>query len=261
MTGLMLWHLWQRELCTCIMAIKKILVLLLAEVSLAASGQTGAFGYFIAGGNFPAGNKMQEGLRANTLLGNNFSFKPGLVCGGRGFGVFDRYLLGATVWTGFAKGNTDTAQAMLANNAGFINAGYLLLKKEKTNVYFFSGIGGTISTLEITNMGNSSLNFPGDDRPIPAGEERIVSIASYGFEAGIGITQMVIPGEDNTSKGGVMLGLVAGTYYFPARGKALNIQAANFGPISGVYIGLTIGGGIQMKNNGRLFHQLAAQHP
>lgn len=227
---------------------KLITLCAMVVVAHAANAQKGegGFGYFSAGIGGHIGNDVETRLQSAALFGNTFNLPAtGLNFGGKGFGIFSRFIIGGGGYGTSVSASTANGEAELSSGAGFFNFGYLFVKKKKTLFYGFGGIGGGGSTLSIKNTGAVTLAFAANQQ-IPTGETRKISSGGFGFEAGIGVQQLVISKGDDGERGGFMIGLVAGINYFPSqdwRFEANDTKVSNMGNLSSFYVGITIGGG------------------
>lgn len=220
--------------------------LIIAANTINAQTNQGGFGYFSAGIGGQLSNNVEKRLQGPAVFGADFNLPAvGQHFGGRGFGIFNRFILGGGGYGTSVSGSSSNGEAKLSTGAGFFNFGYLFVKKEKTLFYGFGGIGGGGSTLEVKNTGAGTLDFA-PNQQVPTGEMRKISAGGFGFEAGIGIQQMVISKSNNEGRGGFMIGLVAGVNYFPAqdwRFKANDTKVNGLGSLSSFYVGITIGSG------------------
>lgn len=223
-----------------------ICVLTVLAHTAVAQKYEGGFGYFNAG----VGRHLQKGietrLQSPTLFGNSFNFSPvGRTMGGKGFGIYNRFLIGGGGYGTTILDNATNAEVKLSIGGGFFNFGYLFLKKERTFMYGFGGIGGGGSTLEIKNTSFATLDFS-DNQQIPIGEKRKIRAGGFGLEAGIGVQQLIKGKGDDAGRSCFMLGLVAGINYFPSqdwRFEANDTKVSGMGNLSSFYVGITIGGG------------------
>ncbi len=206
----------------------------------------GGFGYFNAGIGGPLSKAIETRLQGPTLFGNTFNFSSiGRTMGGKGFSIFNNFLIGGGGYGTTVLGNSSNSEVKLSIGGGFFNFGYLFVKKERTFMYGFGGIGGGGSTLEIKNTSFATIDFDANQQ-IPLGEKRKIKAGGFGFEAGIGVQQLITGKGDNSSRSCFMLGLVAGINYFPSqdwRFEANDTKVSNMGNLSSFYVGITIGGG------------------
>jgi hypothetical protein len=223
-----------------------ICVLTVLAHTVLAQKYEGGFGYFNAGIGGHLNKSIETRLQGTTLFGNTFNFSSiGRTMGGKGFSIFSNFLIGGGGYGTTVLGNTSNGEVKLSTGGGFFNFGYLFVKKERTFMYGFGGIGGGGSTLEIKNTGTVTLDF-GTNQQIPTGEKRKIKAGGFGFEAGIGVQQLIKGKGDNTSRSCFMLGLVAGINYFPAqdwRFETNDTKVSGMGNLSSFYVGITIGGG------------------
>lgn len=207
---------------------------------------SGGFGYFVAGVSGTANTKIQTRLQSATLLGNGFSFNtPGLHFGGRGYGVFGKFLMGGGGYGSSFSGTTNAGEAKLSVGGGFFNVGYFIVQKPTTYLYAFGGFGGGGGSLKVINNSQLTMSFD-QNQNVPSGENRKISQGGFGFELGVGFNKMVIGSISESGGSGFMVGLIAGINFFPSDDwefEATKTNVTNMGNMSSFYIGLTIGGG------------------
>lgn len=206
----------------------------------------GGFGYFRGGVGMPLGNQVQNRLKEANMFGNQFKLStPGVHLGGQGFGIINRFIIGGGGYSTTITGSNDLGETTYSIGAGFFNFGYLLIKKESTNLFAFAGIGGGGGNLKIKNTGSLTMALA-TNQQIPVNENRKINSGGFGFEFGVGYNRVLINKTEQNIKGGFMLGLVAGINYFPTQEwkfEANETKVSNMGNLSSVYIGITIGGG------------------
>lgn len=215
--------------------------------SLSAQDRRGGMGFFEAGVDIPFSSKVETRLQNVGLLGANFLFdSPGLHFGGRGFGMFNRFMIGGGGYATTMSGTNNAGEATLSVGAGFFNFGYKFVDRERTLAYVFGGVGGGGGNLRVKNTGGVTMAFAANQQ-IPSGENRLVNGGGFGFEAGLGINQLIIRNDDEEGGyGGFMLGLIAGINYFPSgtwKFEANETNVTGLGNLSSFYVGITIGGG------------------
>lgn len=228
--------------------LKQLLLIAIAMCSFftgkAQTNYTGGMGYFMVGMGFANNSKTQDKLKSTDLLGSSFSFNPvGTIFGGKGFGIYNRFLIGGGGYAVNIGGESNSGSAKYTMAGGGFNVGYAITQNDNNIFYAFAGFGGGGGTLHITNNSIDTMRFAANQQ-ILSGENKTISGGGSSFEFGVGLNQFVIK-HQNTS-GGFMVGLIAGINYIPGRSwefESNKTAVAGLGGRTSFYFGITIGGG------------------
>ncbi len=205
--------------------------------------ESGGMGYSMYGWStldIEALNSRLERKGYSSMSDNFFSVGGGghgiidnkVILGGEGHG-----LLGEEVTSGNYKNSVTVGY-------GFFNVGYIVYSKKQLRLYPLVGLGGGGMNLKIREK-PSSLSF--DD--VLDDPERRVELSTYGFllNFAVGMDYLLILGEDEKGKGGLVFGLRAGYTLSPLkrawRMDELEISGAPDMGITGPFIRLMFGGG------------------
>lgn len=224
-----------------------LFLLLLCVLFLGLNAQQsnrGGFGYLTLGAGSIQTASAQNKLQGSNVLGNDFSFNnAGLLIGGKGFGLFNRVLIGGGGYGVRVMGTSKNGQAEYIMAGGGLNVGYVLKHKTRSMFYSYLGIGGTGGTIVVKNNGTTPMRFSANQE-IPANENRTLSGGGIGFEFGVGFLKTIA--KDENSTGGFMLGVIGGVNYLPTERWEFvsnGTTISGLGNRSSIYLGITIGAG------------------
>jgi hypothetical protein len=226
-----------------------ILFVLTSLLQANAQNLRGGFGHGYFGAAVNISPDIQKDLSSVTLLGNDLHFnRAGIIGGGGGYGVFgNRILLGGSGLGYRVADATSRGQATLSMGGGFINLGYVVIRRDNMMTFPYIGIGGKGMSLRVKNDTDESFNI--GNRIVAPGDDLKLNSGGISFEAGYSMQLYTFSLSEKGSSGGLLVGLQAGTYVFagledwhiessddmvPSFSKAYS-----FAP----YIRLTIGGG------------------
>jgi hypothetical protein len=185
-------------------------------------------------------NSKLESKGYSTMSDNFFSagggghriFSSGLIIGGEGHAV-----LGDEVTSGNNKHSVNVGY-------GFLNLGYIVYSVQELRFYPLLGLGVGGMTFTIKED-VTSLTL--DDILDNPGRKAEISTGGFLINLAFGIDYLLKFAEDETGKGGMLLGLRAGYTISPVKGDwnmdDLEISGAPKIGITGPFIRLMIGGG------------------
>ncbi len=177
----------------------------------------------------------------DVLGPDGFPGNRALMLGGGGRAFFDRVMIGASAFgLFFEDANTDLGTAKQSGYGGGLTFGYSWHKGNRL-FYPYVGLGGGELSIEIVNKSDRVMNY--GDFPIPVGESRTISDGYIYTELGLG-WQWFLPEMD----GGGVVGFEVGALASVAGGEwsgpnSEQIEGAEKGGYSGLYVRFTVGGG------------------
>lgn len=171
------------------------------------------------------------------------------VYGGLGYGIVrGRIIIGGEGVAFTQDVSSDTMQASFQGGYGFFDVGYVVYAKGGLNVFPLLGIGG--SALDLWIVGKDETPSFGRllDEP-----KREVNVSTVGLlvDLGIGVDYLLVLGEDQKGKGGLLLGFRAGYRLSPMQADwTMRDRDVLHGPdvrLTGPHVCLLIGGGGMTK--------------
>jgi hypothetical protein len=200
-------------------------------------------GYMLIGGV----SLDMDGL--NTSLGaRGFGELEGemLSIGGGGHVLFGRWILGAE---GFgllpreAENAAGSWRARVSGGGGVVNAGYAVVRTERTSIYPMLGLGGGALTLELNEIGTPTFDDVLDDPRRGSTLNRVLMIV----QPAVGIDHFIPAGEVDGMLAGAVVGVRVGYTFSPFTSDWYLDTARLAGSpdqgMEGAFIRVVIGGG------------------
>lgn len=188
------------------------------------------------------------------LTGRGYTSFPEtrLTIGGGGHGIRGRWLLGGEGQALIGK-SQDTARAgqnyetVLNGGYGFLNIGYMAVKRGHLHAYPFAGIGGAGAQLQIRE--SSAPTF--DDVLRDPGRSASMTAGGLVLQFGVAVDQLFVLQSHESGaqshQSGLVFGLRVGYVFMPAQSAwRLNSTRVAAGPdvgLGGPYVRFVVGGG------------------
>ena len=217
---------------------------------LNAQNIRGGFGFGYFGPALNRSQNLQYDLRRSASLGRNLKVnRLEILGGGGGYGLFSNgVLLGGSGMGYTVTDATERGQLNLAMGGGFVNVGYILMKRQNIISFAYIGVGGYETKLRVKNTTEGEPILVGDQQ-IRIGEYLHLHNQGMSFEVGYAFQLLAFSLPEHGSEGGLIVGLQAGTYIFLGTEDWHNESTNDFllsfsDPFTlAPYIRLTIGGG------------------
>jgi hypothetical protein len=229
------------------------LSVLLVSCDLAAQPfDNGGMGHFMAGPGWIFSAKIDDYLSRPEVLGPSYDpSHMGMMMGGEGFGISNRFLIGGGGYgIGVFTIASDSAEITEYQGGGYFKAGYIFWNMPATFATANVGIGFAGHSYEIYNRRSVNGIFFNQEFPIMKGQQRTYSYGSMMLDLSAGI-KTVLDKPEGGKVGGVMFGLDAGLicdlaisdWYCYESGDENIYGAPKPGITTIPYFRLTIGGG------------------
>lgn len=227
-------------------------LLVISGSLMAQSFDKGGMGHFMAGPGWILSAKVDDYLSRPEVLGS--SYQPvhlGMMMGGEGFGITNRFLVGGGGYgLGIFTVNTDEAAVTEFQGGGYFKTGYIFWTKPTTFMSANVGVGFAGHSYEIRNLRDVDGIYFNQEFPIMPGYQRTYTYGSMLVDLGCAV-KTVLAKPEGGKLGGVILGLDAGCIFDQATSDWYSDENSDeyvYGaPKPGMttipYIRVTIGGG------------------
>ncbi|MGC1240888.1 MAG: hypothetical protein WA874_04825 [Chryseosolibacter sp.] len=227
-----------------------VVQILVSVCLLQGQNVRGGFGHGYFGPVLNVFQNLQNDLRTPSSLGKKLeTTRLETLGGGGGYGLFSNgVLLGGSGMGYTVTDATERGQVNLAMGAAYLNVGYLVTKKRNVLGFPYIGVGGYEMKLRVKNSAEGE-SFAVGDQDVPFDEYLYLHNQGMTFEAGYSLQILTFSLPDNGSKGGLIVGLQAGTYLFVStedwHNESTDDVLLSFSDPFGFapYVRLTIGGG------------------
>jgi hypothetical protein len=222
----------------------------LATAQIAPRITSGGFGHFTGGPAYTDVSFLNTLIGPGTPENGSYSVEnPGLMFGGEGFGLRNRWFFGGG---GFAlymrSAQAAGASVNFGMGGGYFKTGYLILERSRSFAYCFGSIGGGDMALTIKNRDAKDFIVNDQTRVSPLSTNKFKMGAVF-FDAGVGAKFLVTPvAKDATSCGGLLLGIDLGCKIgspvgnWQLKNKSVYLSALPTQVMP--YVRLTLGGGL-----------------
>ena len=214
-----------------------------AQESEPAVRESGGMGYSIFGKGRINIDDLNTKLKSKGYAGLSDDF---FCVGGGGHSIInDQFVLGGEALTLFGNDAvTGNYRSSISVAYGFFDFGYIVLSEKDFRVYPFIGIGGGKMNFTIAeDVESISIDEVLDD----PGRKSEFSTGGFLFNMGIGADYLIKFSEDETGRGGMLLGVRAGYTFAPFKSGwsmgDIEIAGAPETGITGPYVRVIIGGG------------------
>lgn len=194
---------------------KRMLILMTLLVAAGNAGSqsldAGGLGYFMTGPNWIYASRIDDYLARPEVLGPSYQpYHLGMMIGGEGFGLADRFLIGGGGYgTGVFSVQSDSGAVTEFQGGGYFKAGYLFWSKATMFAHANLGIGFMGHTFEIRNDRAVNGIYFDQEFPVMPGQERIYSYGGMSLDPGVGF-KMVLAKPEGEKLGGVVVGVDVG---------------------------------------------------
>lgn len=202
---------------------------------------SGGLGYFMFGGNILSIGDLNTRLENKGLPKFKSTFTS---VGGGGHAIINNFVIGGEGHGLFGKEVTNPKHTLdISAGYGVANFGYVIYSKGGLLVYPMIGIGGY------------GLSFTISERSIPTFDDVLdslkghiqLSTGSFVVHIALGTVYFFLPGKNDNTKGGVLLGLQIGATFVPVAGdwnmSDIKVTGGPSTGLTGAYVRIMIGGG------------------